>query len=302
MDKTERIPTLSPDSGMNFFSHTIDWQPMMSNIKHQFFHINRLETYVDQLDFPLPPHRKTIYDFLYLKKGTSKRSKGLDLYEFGESSMFFLPAYQITRHESVSSDAEGFFCHFDEKIFEDLPRNYLSDNYPFFQFQTNPVVKLSPFTQRIIEGIFERLLVIYEDEKGIDKFLIAAYLLVLFEEVKKELPPEVKKTKNALLQITEQYKDSLVKHIYEKHSVADYAELLNISPNYLNKCVKTITNKTAQDLLNEMLILEAKTLLRYSNLQISEISVNLSNQTPSNFARFFKSQTGITPKEYIELS
>jgi AraC-like DNA-binding protein len=49
-------------------------------------------------------------------------------------------------------------------------------------------------------------------------------------------------------------------------------------------------------------ILEAKTLLKYSNLQISEIAVKLSDQTPSNFARFFKTQTGITPKEYLELS
>lgn len=216
--------------------------------------------------------------------------------------MFFLPAYQITRHESMSSNAEGFFCHFDEKIFEVLPKNYLSDNYPFFQFQINPVVQLSPLTQKIIEGIFERLLVIYEDERGMDKFLIAAYLLVLFEEVKKELPTQIKKTKSALTQITEQYKDALVKHIYEKHTVTDYADLLNITPNYLNKCVKSSTDKTAQDLLNETLIVEAKTLLKYSGLQISEIAVKLSNQNPSNFARFFKSHTGITPKEYIELS
>jgi AraC-like DNA-binding protein len=73
---------------------------------------------------------------------------------------------------------------------------------------------------------------------------------------------------------------------------------LNVTPNHLNKCVKTTTDKTAQDLLNEMLILEAKSLLKYSNLQIAEIAVKLCNQTPSNFARFFKSQTGISPKEY----
>lgn len=287
---------------MVFHSHTIDWQPVISNTKHLFFHINRLETHVNQLDFPLPMHRKTIHDFLYLKKGTSKRTKGLTMYEFGESSMFFLPAQQITQHESMSSDAEGFFCHFDEKIFELLPKNYLSDNYPFFQDQSNPVVQLSHLTQKIVEGIFERLLVIYEDEKRMDEFLIASYLLVLFEEVKKELPTHIKMTKNAFSKITEQYQNILVKHLYHKYSVTDYARILNISPNYLNKCVKNCLNKTAQDLLNEMLIMEAKTLLRYSSLQISEIAINLSNQTPSNFARFFKSKTGFTPREYLELS
>jgi AraC family transcriptional regulator, transcriptional activator of pobA len=47
--------------------------------------------------------------------------------------------------------------------------------------------------------------------------------------------------------------------------------------------------------------LEAKTLLKFSKLQIAEIAVRLCDQTPSNFARFFKNQTGLTPKQYLEL-
>ena len=50
-----------------------------------------------------------------------------------------------------------------------------------------------------------------------------------------------------------------------------------------------------------MLVLEAKSLIKYSNLNIAEIAVKLSDQTPSNFARFFKKQTGVTPKEYSKM-
>ena len=284
-----------------FHSKSIDWQPVISNTKHQYYHINRLENYVNNLIFPLPPHRKTLHDFLFLKKGSSKRSKGLNSYEFREASVFFLPAHQITQQESMSTDVEGFFVHFDEKIFQFLPKNYLNDNFPFFQFQYNPVLKFSKETQIQIEQILERLLVLYEDEREIDKNLIVAYLLTLFEELKKELPQQQKKTRNAFFEITERYKNALSIHIYQKQSITDYADLLNVSPNYLNKCTKNSINKTAQELLTEMLILEAKTLLKYSTLQVSEIAVKLCNQTPSNFARFFKSQTGITPKEYLEL-
>jgi AraC-like DNA-binding protein len=301
MNREGKIPTLNPTNMTGFHSHTIDWKPVLSNTKHPFFHINRLEAVVDQLNFPLPPHRKSLYDFLLLKKGTSIRSKGLNRYEFGESSMFFLPAYQITQHEMMSPDTEGFFCHFDDKIFEFLPKNYLSDNYPFFQFQTNPVVTLSTDSNKSVTTILERLFLIYSEDKGMDKLLISAYLLALFEEVRRELLPKNHKKKNAFFQITQQYKNALVKQIYQKQSVTNYAHILNITPNYLNKCVISSTNKTAQELLNEMLILEAKTLLKYSNLQIAEVAVKLRNQTPSNFARFFKCQTGITPKEYLEL-
>ena len=300
MKKQEKIPVLTPSDLDEFHYKSIKWFPTISQTKHQYYHINRLESYIQKLNFPLPPHRKTVHDFIFLKKGKSQRSKGLNKYDFKESELFFLPAFQITEHESMEENTEGFYVHFDEKIFPFLPKNFLNDNYSFFKLQENPVLTLSKETQSYIEPILERLLFLYEDERETNINLVAMYLLSFFEEIKKDLQIEKKKTKNAFSQITEQFKNALALHIYQKQTIVDYADLLNISPNYLNKCVKNSINKTAQDLLNEMLILEAKTLLKFSNLQIAEIAVKLCDQTPSNFARFFKSQTGITPKEYLQ--
>jgi|APIni6443716594_1056825.scaffolds.fasta_scaffold110612_2 AraC-like DNA-binding protein len=301
MEKQEKIPVLQPSEMLGFHSSTFDLQTIISVNKHPLFHINRLETVVGKMSFPLPPHRKPLFDIIYIKTGYSKRIKGLTMYEFGKSSMFFLPAFQISQHEMMSSDTIGFFCHFDEKLFEFLPKNYLGDNYAFFKFESNPVIHLTNFASENVEAIFERLLSIYEEGEEMQKKLIASYLLALFEEVRNELPTQPKKAKTASFQITESYKNALVKHIYEKQTIAEYAHLLNISSNYLNKCVISSINKTAQDLLNEMLILEAKTLLKYTDMQIAEVAVKLRNQSPSNFCRFFKSQTGITPKEYLEM-
>ena len=301
MDRQEKIPVLRPEDLNDFHYKTIKWQPTISQTKHKHYHVNRIEDFIHKFSFPLPPHRKTVHDIIYLKKGTSRRSKGLNKYDFHESQLFFLPAFQITEHEAMSEDVEGFFLHFDEKLFPFLPKNYLNDTFHFFQLQSSPVISISEKGRIYIEQILERLLNLYEDEEEINLNLVATYLFVLFEEIKKELPAEMKKTKNAYFQITEQFKNALSQHIYQKQNVTDYAQILNISPNYLNKCVKNSTNRTAQDLLNEMLTLEAKTLLKFSNLQISEIAVKLFDQTPSNFSRFFKSQTGITPKQYLEM-
>lgn len=299
MEKQEKIPLLQFSELTSFYTRALDWTPFATNTKLEYFHINRLETHI--LNSPILPHRKPLFDFLLVKKGNSIRSKGLTRYEFGESCMFFLPAFQVTQYDFMSKDTEGYFCHFDERIFHFLPKNFLNDQYPFFQFQAHPVIYLSETAMSNIEAILERLLVVYGKE-GIKKSFIAAYLLPLFEEVKNELAIQPQKVKNAAFQITESYKNELVKHIYEKQTVTAYAKLLNITPNYLNKCTINTMNKTAQELLNDMLILEAKTLIKYSNLQMAEIAVKLRNQTPSNFARFFKSQTGFTPKEYAELS
>ncbi len=102
--------------------------------------------------------------------------------------------------------------------------------------------------------------------------------------------------------MTEQYKNALSQHIYQKQKVTDYAEMLSVTPNHLNKCVKSSTGKSAHDLLSEMLILEAKVLLKQTNMTISEVAYKIGRNEISDFARFFKAQTGMKSSEFRVLS
>lgn len=79
---------------IHFESH-LAWQSLFPPT-HHYFHINRLEDYKDIMRFPLPPHRKVVFDFVFLTQGQSVRSKGLDSFEFSANTFFFLPTYQIT--------------------------------------------------------------------------------------------------------------------------------------------------------------------------------------------------------------
>jgi AraC family transcriptional activator of pobA len=78
-------------------------------------------------------------------------------------------------------------------------------------------------------------------------------------------------------------------------TVAGYAALLTVSPNHLNKVVKEVTGKTASDSISEMLVQEAKSLLRYTDSSIAEIAYKLDFSDPASFNRFFKAGTGETP-------
>ncbi len=297
MNKPEKVPLLEISSLDDFHFGNTEWEfPFSDN--HSLFHINRLEEMHGKLIFPLPPHRKTVFDLLFLTKGSSTRSKGLSRYTFGENQFFFLPANQITSHESMSEDAEGYFLHFDDEIFRTLSLSHVLKDFSFLDFLANPIVSVPLKTQKTFLNIFERLEELYKDLRKQELGLVGYYLLVLLTEVKKFAIIEKSTSKNSSAIVTHQYKNLLTQHIHQKQKVSDYADLLSVTANHLNKCIKQTTNKTAQDLLNEMLIMEAKSLLKYSNLHISEIAVKLCNQTSSNFARFFKTHTGMTPKEY----
>ena len=84
-------------------------------------------------------------------------------------------------------------------------------------------------------------------------------------------------------------------HYLDKRQVSDYAQMLGVSANHLNKTVKENTGHTASEAIREMLLQEAKSLLRYTDNSIAEIAYRLDFSDPASFNRFFKSMTGETP-------
>lgn len=87
-------------------------------------------------------------------------------------------------------------------------------------------------------------------------------------------------------------------HFKEIHQVGEYAELLNESPIVLNRAIKALTGKTPGELIVGRLILEAKRLLLYSDLNNKEIAYKLNYDDPSYFARIFRKKTGLTPTDF----
>jgi AraC family transcriptional regulator, transcriptional activator of pobA len=298
MKKTTTVPIWElPEMGDVHFGKEHNF--VIQSTAHDLFHINKLEDFRDKIHFPLPPHRKPVYDFLFVTRGATHRSKSLNPYTIEENTFFFLPAYQITEHEFMSEDIEGYFCHFNFKIFNThLPQHNIVRDFAFLQFISDPVITIDETTKPFVINILQRLELEYKKEKDCDFNIIAAYLFALFTEINRFYTPSVLSHNNSALINTQRFKDALARHIYEKQKLTEYAELLNITPNHLNKCTKAATGRLAQDLLHEMILLEARVLLRQTDMPISEIAYKLTKQDHSSFTRFFKQHTGVKPIDY----
>jgi AraC family transcriptional regulator, transcriptional activator of pobA len=79
-----------------------------------------------------------------------------------------------------------------------------------------------------------------------------------------------------------------------------YADKLMVHPNHLNAVVKRITGKTATNIIQNQLIISAKSLLRQTNLSAKEIAFRLHFTEPTHFNSFFKKATAFTPQQYRE--
>jgi len=86
----------------------------------------------------------------------------------------------------------------------------------------------------------------------------------------------------------------------EIRTVKKYADQLNVSAKYLTEIVKEYSGKNASEIINDLVILEAKFLLSKSQLSIGEIADVLHFSDQSFFGKYFKRQTGVSPKSYRE--
>ena len=92
---------------------------------------------------------------------------------------------------------------------------------------------------------------------------------------------------------------ALVKDNHKKERGLNfYAEKLYLTPKYLSKLVKTVSGKSAHAWIDSFVIVEAKNMLKYSDLSIKAIVLELNFPNQTTFYRFFKAQTGQTPSDY----
>lgn len=91
----------------------------------------------------------------------------------------------------------------------------------------------------------------------------------------------------------------LVGEYHTKHrNVGFYADKLCLTPKYLSKLIKSTSGRSAPEWIDSYVILEAKNLLKYSDITIKEIVYRLNFPNQSVFYKFFKARTGMTPSEY----
>lgn len=148
-------------------------------------------------------------------------------------------------------------------------------------------------------NILKRLASEFENDNNPN--IIHTYLYTLLTELKTLIDESKVVKQGAPYQISTQFRALVHANVKENLKVADIARIMNISPNHLNKSVKSIMAKSASEIIDEIKLIEIKYLLYQSTLSISEISYEMGYLDPSYFTRFFKKRENLSPTEFREL-
>lgn len=294
MRPVKNIPTLKDDGFKMIMSY---YDPVEYNKKNiNDFYIHGLSDDTYELKMPLPPHRQANHSIILVTQGSILAGSGLDNYVVEKNSMIVISAGQITSLSFMSDDIEGYYLHFSD--------DYLSQaNNDFSDWFIRPIIKFQNEVLPHLLSLLRRMQTLNENENNVN--IIKAYILTFLTEVNQSVEFESRTNFSASERLTTKFKKLLEKNVTKEKSVVFYANELNVTANHLNKSVKIALDKTASTLINDLLILEVKVLLKEKQYSVSDIAFECGFDDLSYFGRFFKKHTGLSPIQYrnvIDLS
>ena len=261
------------------------------------FFIIRIEDVMPMVRLPVPPIRSTNCILLYLTEGEATLSVGSETYKIGRNECLFVPAGQVYSVEHTSFyHTRGYLCNFHNDFMSGWFGNTdLLKDYVFLRVWGNPRILIDDPTADFITHVFSRMLLHYTTFGLTQPVLLQAHFITLLSEINHVYQSASARPQTYAVVITNRFKELLFSHRNTHHSVAAYANLLNITPNHLNKAVRSVTGKSPIKWIDEAIVLEAKVLLYQTDLSIGEVAAQVGISDPSYFSRLFKKYAEVTP-------
>jgi AraC-like DNA-binding protein len=245
--------------------------------------------------FHLPLHRSLSTDILLF---------GNKLISEDYTQVVFKPG-QIVSWEK-KADWEGYVIDVKESFLDFTIASASAIDYSFLYNEQPIHINLTKSDFQFLSQIYEMIYKEYQIINTESIVTIKNLLNVLFVQLRRlnENPSKthvlqlVQPIDLTYFEFASNYRSMVIRDYMKSKSVTFYADKLNITTEFLNKCVKKTYQKTAKDVINDVLMLHIKTLLLQTSIQIKDLAYELNFDDYSHFVKFFKSQTGISPADF----
>jgi AraC family transcriptional activator of pobA len=277
-----------------------DFTPFGYNVLGSVSRVTNFELYSsDGLRMhPIGPMRCDFYRIGLILRGHCDLQMGLEHFAQTGGTVNCSFPNQLFSKTNISEDIVGYYVLFNPGFLDGLiPDARIPEEFPFFSYAGTPFFQLEQDTiGRVVDFLFRINDELQSNRPDREK-AIQLYLYLALLELKRSYRDQSTDVPETTALVTK-FKKLVNRHYLTMQRVADYAGLLHITPNHLNRTVKEVSGRTASDHIAEMILQEAKVLLRNTDLSVAEIAYRLQFSEPSSFNRFFKKDAGSTPLEY----
>lgn len=242
------------------------------------------------------PHRHHYYTIIWPLTATGKHIIDFREYPILPHHLFFVSPEQI--HQIITDpDPTGYVILFTSEFLgrNSIRPDFISNLNLFRKSDETPPLQLSPELREKLRPFAEQMLVAFHSKSDLSLEITGAYLKLFLIECHESFPAspefnpqrmEVGKT------LVKNFREIVENHYSKWHQVKDYADELNVTPNYLNEVIRSSMDVSAKDYIQNRIVLEAKRMVVFTGKSAKEIGFDLGFEDPSHFSKFFKKNTG----------
>lgn len=262
------------------------------------FEIGRLET-THSLRSAARPHRHRFYEIIWVRDGSGLHTIDFQDHAIGPRSLFLLSPGQV---HAVRIDAplSGFLILFTADFLGlDATNSRLPATLPFFRAGAlNPVLTLTAPEASSLQHCIEHLEAEFGTTAPARHEMLRTYLQILVLSISRLVSVRQPTATSTPTPVQQQFDQLIEQHYRRTMRVAEYADMLALTPGHLNDLIKSASGQTASARIAERVALEAKRLLAHSDQQVAQIAAALGFADPAYFGRFFRRHTGKTPGQF----
>ncbi len=249
------------------------------------------------------PYRSDYFTIFLIEKGTIRFRLDNASYQVYEGDVVFCPMSETFWVEEISDDYNAKYIFFSVKYISEAGFNYKSNDV-LKSLSSDPtnIIRNEPDLYRRMSFHLDELKNLNNTEKEnyyFNELIWHHFSLVIFEI--DNYFKKIEKTQQVTYredEITTSFFILVRENFKEQHNVQFYADRLFISRKYLTKVINKTMYKSPRDIIHQVLMIEAKILLKDSNANVGEVAAQLKFSDLASFSKFFKKHTGESPLKY----
>ena len=281
----------------------LNWRIVLDDSK-----IDRIENEIILFDKPVVtaatsqhPFKVDVTTAIICLKGTTEGAVNLRTFKTIAPCLIIILPDQILEYKYFSEDFSGLFIVMSKRFTDSLMPN-AQERFPLhLSVRDNPVFTATNEEALTVMvdyyNMLKRIVKVKDHPNRLD--VVRHLTLAFFYGIGLYLHQPIENEKKSHYEILIEKFLKLVQDNYkQQRGLEFYANRLFLTPKHLSKVVKDATGKSANYLIDEYVILEAKALLKSTNMTVQQVGDELNFPCQSFFGKYFKRIVGMSPREY----
>lgn len=256
---------------------------------------------------PTMPYNRRTYYKISLIKGKNTVEYADKTVDINDYAILFATPKIPYNYTPLDSNQSGHFCVFTKDFITKSNTGLVLDEIPIFKSGSDFIYQITEEQAKDFEHTFGKMHSEISSDYPFKYDLLRNYVIELIHYGQKLKPITANKSNiNASSRISTLFIELLERQFpiesttqsLPLKTAKDYADMLQVHVNHLNKVLKDMTGKTTTEIIASRIVQEAKVLLKQTNWNISEIALSLGFEEVAHFSNFFKKQTTTSPLTY----